>query len=184
MCVLRNVIIVRDRTADLVTDGALQCFFVHVRFGRETGKGVTEFEEATGVTLPDISSETRKVLKAGAQNEIPYLKPVDSTGNTEYDGTNEAYTEGASYDGTGRTSGSIAQPDGEGREGIPELLRNPENRGWQGSGANNVAERNSVGGSQVLHGLLTDSPEMQAALERSGATPLELRDTTSDPQLF
>ena len=38
MCVLRNVIIVRDRTADLVTDGALQCFFVHVRFGRETGK--------------------------------------------------------------------------------------------------------------------------------------------------
>ena len=25
---------------------------------------------------------------------------------------------------------------------------------------------------------------MQAALERSGATPLELRDTTSDPQLF
>ena len=39
MCVLRNVIIVRDRTADLVTDGALQCVFVHVRFGRETGKG-------------------------------------------------------------------------------------------------------------------------------------------------
>ena len=38
MCVLRNVIIVRDRTADLVTDGALQCVFVHVRFGRETGK--------------------------------------------------------------------------------------------------------------------------------------------------
>lgn len=38
MCVLRNVIIVRDRTADLVADGALQCFFVHVRFGRENGK--------------------------------------------------------------------------------------------------------------------------------------------------
>lgn len=142
------------------------------------------FEEATGVTLPDTSSETRKVLKTGAQNEIPYLKPVDSTGNTGYDGTNETYTGGASYDGNGRTSGSIAQSDGEGREGIPELLRNPENRGWQGSGANNVAERNSVGGNQVLHGLLTDSPEMQAALERSGATPLELRDTTSDPQLF
>lgn len=142
------------------------------------------FEEATGVTLPDTSSETRKALKAGMQEEIPYLRPVDSAENAGYDGTNEAYTGGASYDGTGRTSGSIAQPDGEGREGIPELLRNPENRGWQGSGANNVAERNSVGGNQVLHGLLTDSPEMQAALERSGATPLELRDTTSDPQLF
>nr|DAG87130.1 MAG TPA: hypothetical protein [Ackermannviridae sp.] len=142
------------------------------------------FEEATGVTLPDTSSETRKALRTGAQNEIPYLHSIDSTANTGYDGTNEAYTGGASYDGNGRTSGSIAQSDGEGREGIPELLRNPENRGWQGSGANNVAERNSVGGNQVLHGLLTDSPEMQAALERSGATPLELRDTTSDPQLF
>lgn len=142
------------------------------------------FEEATGVTLPDTSSETRKALKAGMQEEIPYLRPIDSAENAGYDGTNEAYTGGASYDGNGRTSGSIAQPDGEGREGIPELLRNPENRGWQGSGANNVAERNSVGGNQVLHGLLTDSPEMQAALERSGATPLELRDTTSDPQLF
>nr|DAK05919.1 MAG TPA: hypothetical protein [Ackermannviridae sp.] len=142
------------------------------------------FEEATGVTLPATSSETRQALKAGMQEEIPYLRPVDSAENAGYDGTNEAYTGGASYDGTGRTSGSIAQPDGEGREGIPELLRNPENRGWQGSSANNVAERNSVGGNQVLHGLLTDSPEMQAALERSGATPLELRDTTSDPQLF
>lgn len=142
------------------------------------------FEEATGVTLPDTSSETRKALKAGMQEEIPYLRPVDSAENTGYDGTNETYTGGASYDGNGRASGSIAQSDGEGREGIPELLRNPENRGWQGSGANNVAERNSVGGNQVLHGLLTDSPEMQAALERSGATPLELRDTTSDPQLF
>lgn len=142
------------------------------------------FEEATGVTLPDTSSETRKALRTGAQNEIPYLHSIDSTANTGYDGTNETYTGGASYDGNGRTSGSIAQSDGEGREGIPELLRNPENGGWQGSGANNVAERNSVGGNQVLHGLLTDSPEMQAALERSGATPLELRDTTSDPQLF
>lgn len=144
----------------------------------------SEFEAATGMTLPETSSATRNALKAGMQEEIPYLRPVDSAENTGYDGTNETYTGGASYDGNGRTSGSIAQADGEGREGIPELLRNPENRGWQGSGANNVAERNSVGGNQVLHGLLTDSPEMQAALERSGATPLELRDTTSDPQLF
>lgn len=144
----------------------------------------SEFEAATGMTLPETSSATRNALKAGMQEEIPYLRPVDSAENTGYDGTNETYTGGASYDGNGRASGSIAQSDGEGREGIPELLRNPENRGWQGSGANNVAERNSVGGNQVLHGLLTDSPEMQAALERSGATPLELRDTTSDPQLF
>ena len=124
------------------------------------------------------------MLKVGAQNEIPYLKSVDSTGNTGYDGTNEAYTEGASYDGTGRTSGSIAQPDGEGREGIPELLRNPENGGGPGTGADIVDGRNATGRSQVVRGFLTDSPEMQAALERSGATPLELRDTTSDPQLF
>ncbi len=142
------------------------------------------FEEATGVTLPDTSSETRKALKASAQNEIPYLKPVDSTGNTGYDGTNETYTGGASYDGNGRTSGSIAQSDGEGREGIPELLRNPENGGRSGTGNGSMEGRNDAGGSQVLRGFLTDSPEVQAALERNGATPLELRDTTSDPQLF
>ena len=145
------------------------------------------FEEATGVTLPDTSSETRKALRTGAQNEIPYLKPVDSTGNTGYDGlkgTTETYTGGASYDGNGRTSGSIAQSDGEGREGIPELLRNPENGGRSGVGARTMDERDTAGGSQVLRGFLTLSPETQAAIEQSGATPLELRDTTSDPQLF
>lgn len=142
------------------------------------------FEEATGVTLPDTSSETRKALKAGAQEEIPYLRPVDSAENTGYDETNEAYTGGASYDGNGRTSGSIAQSDGEGREGIPELLRNPENGGRSGVGARTMDERDTAGGSQVLRGFLTLSPETQAAIEQSGATPLELRDTTSDPQLF
>lgn len=142
------------------------------------------FEEATGVTLPDTSSETRKALRTGAQNEIPYLHSIDSTANTGYDGTNEVYAGGASYDGNGRTSGSIAQSDGEGREGIPELLRNPENGGRSGTGNGSMEGRNDAGGSQVLRGFLTDSPEVQAALERNGATPLELRDTTSDPQLF
>ena len=142
------------------------------------------FEEATGVTLPDTSSETRKALKAGMQEEIPYLRPIDSAENAGYDGTNEAYTGGASYDGTRSESGSIAEPDGEGREGIPELLRNPENGGRAQSGEGLVGERDTTGGSQVLRGFLTVSPETQAAIEQSGATPLELRDTTSDPQLF
>lgn len=144
----------------------------------------SEFEAATGMTLPETSSETRKALKAGMQEEIPYLRPIDSAENAGYDGTNEAYTGGASYDGNGRTSGSIAQSDGEGREGIPELLRNPENGGRSGTGNGSMEGRNDAGGSQVLRGFLTDSPEVQAALERNGATPLELRDTTSDPQLF
>lgn len=144
----------------------------------------SEFEAATGMTLPETSSATRNALKAGMQEEIPYLRPVDSAENTGYDGTNETYTGGASYDGNGRTSGSIAQSDGEGREGIPELLRNPENGGRSGTGNGSMEGRNDAGGSQVLRGFLTDSPEVQAALERNGATPLELRDTTSDPQLF
>lgn len=144
----------------------------------------SEFEAATGMTLPETSSATRNALKAGMQEEIPYLRPVDSAENTGYDGTNETYTGGASYDGNGRTSGSIAQSDGEGREGIPELLRNPENGGRSGTGNGSMEGRNDAGGSQVLRGFLTDSPEVQAALERNGATPLGLRDTTSDPQLF
>ena len=142
------------------------------------------FEEATGVTLPDTSSATRQALKAGMQEEIPYLRPVDSAENTGYDGTNETYTGGASYDGTRSESGSIAEPNGEGRERIPELLRNPENGGRAQSGEGLVGERDTTGGSQVLRGFLTVSPGTQAAIEQSGATPLELRDTSSDPQLF
>ncbi len=142
------------------------------------------FEEATGVTLPDTSSETRKALKAGMQEEIPYLRPIDSAENAGYDGTNEAYTGGASYDGTGRTSGSVAEPDGEGREGIPELLRDTGNGSGTQVGESLMGKRDGAEGSQVLRGFLNVSPETQAAVERSGATPLELRDTTSDPQLF
>lgn len=144
----------------------------------------SEFEAATGMTLPETSSATRQALKAGMQEEIPYLRPVDSTENTGYDGTNEAYTGGANYDGTRSESGSIAEPDGEGREGIPELLRNPENGGRAQSGEGLVGKRDTTGGSQVLRGFLTVSPGTQAAIEQSGATPLELRDTSSDPQLF
>lgn len=142
------------------------------------------FEEATGMTLPDTSSETRKVLRTGAQNEIPYLHSIDSTTNTGYDGTNETYTGGASYDGQGEQSRDFAQPNREGREGVPELLRNPANGGGPGTGADIVDGRNATGRSQVVRGFLTASPETQAAVAQSGATPLELRDTTSDPQLF
>lgn len=144
----------------------------------------SEFEAATGMTLPETSSATRNALKAGMQEEIPYLRPVDSAENTGYDETNETYTGGANYDGTRSESGSIAEPDGEGREGIPELLRNPENGGRAQSGEGLVGERDTTGGSQVLRGFLTVSPGTQAAIEQSGATPLELRDTSSDPQLF
>lgn len=51
-------------------------------------------------------------------------------------------------------------------------------------GNGSMEGRNDAGGSQVLRGFLTVSPETQAAIEQSGATPIELRDTTSDPQLF
>lgn len=164
----RNGTLTNQQLEDLKPGGALR----------------SEFEAATGMTLPETSSATRNALKAGVQEEIPYLRPVDSAENTGYDGTNETYTGGASYDGTRSESGSIAEPDGEGREGIPELLRNPENGGRAQSGEGLVGERDTTGGSQVLRGFLTVSPGTQAAIEQSGATPLELRDTSSDPQLF
>lgn len=145
------------------------------------------FEEATGVALPDTSSETRKVLRTGAQNEIPYLHSIDSAENAGYDGlkgTTETYTGGASYDGTGSGERSFAEQNGEGHTGIPELLRDAENGSGAKSGEISMGGRDNAGGSQVLRGFLTLSPETQAAIEQSGATPLELRDTTSDPQLF
>lgn len=130
----------------------------------------SEFETATGMTLPETSSETRKVLKAGAQNEIPYLKPVDSAENTGYDGTNETYTGGASYDGTGRTSGSIAQPDGEGREGIPEyrdsLLTTPAENG-------NIPELMPTANQSVQEPIptLADHPNTVGAAQRQFDRP-------------
>lgn len=144
----------------------------------------SEFEAATGMTLPETSSATRNALKAGMQEEIPYLRPVDSAENTGYDGTNETYTGGASDDGAGRGNGKIAEPNGEGREGIPELLRDAGNSHGAQASEGLVGNWNPSGGTQVLRGFLNVSPETQAAVERSGATPLELRDTTSDPQLF
>lgn len=144
----------------------------------------SEFEAATGMTLPETSSATRQALKAGMQEEIPYLRPVDSAENTGYDGTNEAYTGGASDVGTGRGNGKIAEPNGEGREGIPELLRDAGNSHGAQASEGLVGNWNPSGGTQVLRGFLNVSPETQEAVERSGATPLELRDATSDPQLF
>lgn len=164
----RNGTLTNQQLEDLKPGGALR----------------SEFEAATGMTLPETSSATRQALKAGMQEEIPYLRPVDSAENTGYDETNEAYTGGASYDGTGRTSGSVAEPDGEGREGIPELLRDTGNGSGTQVGESLMGKRDGAEGSQVLRGFLNVSPETQAAVERSGATPLELRDTTSDPQLF
>ena len=100
---------------------------------------------------------------------------VDCTTNTGYDGTNEAYTGGASYDGQGGQIGNLAQSDGEGREGIPELLRNVENGSGPRTGSDVVEGRNTTGRSQVVRGFLTASPEIQAAIEQSGATPIELK---------
>lgn len=164
----RNGTLTNQQLEDLKPGGALR----------------SEFEAATGMTLPETSSATRNALKAGMQEEIPYLRPVDSAENTGYDGTNETYTGGASYDGQGEQSRDFAQPNGEGRERVPELLRNPANGGGPGTGADIVDGRNATGRSQVVRGFLTASPETQAAVAQSGATPLELRDTTSDPQLF
>lgn len=147
----------------------------------------SEFEAATGMTLPETSSATRNALKAGMQEEIPYLRPVDSAENAGYDGlkgTTETYTGGVSYDGTGSGERSFTEQDGEGRDGIPELFRDAENGSGAKSGEISMGGRDNAGGSQVLRGFLTLSPETQTFIERSGATPLELRDTTSDPQLF
>lgn len=164
----RNGTLTNQQLEDLKPGGALR----------------SEFEAATGMTLPETSSATRKALKAGMQEEIPYLRPVDSAENTGYDGTNEAYIGGASYDGRRGQSGNLTQSDGEGREGIPELLRNVENGSGPRTGSDDLEERGTARGSQVLRGFLTASPEAQNAIKQSGATPLELRDTTSDPQLF
>lgn len=117
------------------------------------------FEQATGVKLPETSSETRRVLREGLDNgqRVAYSETMSSTGGAQNEFTGAERV---------RSLGEDALPMGQGM-------------GFADGGGGNPAD-----GDSVLRGFLSPTENINNAVARTGATPLELRDTTSEPQLF
>ena len=91
---------------------------------------------------------------------------IDGTLKTEYNGTN---------------GGVLNESAGE--TAVSGMVEDPQPVG-QGVGAGNGGKGQTAGGNQVLRGFLTPDENLNQAVARTGATPLELTDTTGDPQLF
>lgn len=123
------------------------------------GVNRAEFEQATGVKLPDTSSETRK-----------FLRSIDNQQAQVYDEVNNMAQGGALNERTGENAVRGMAEDAE----------------WSGTtnGDGSFPGWVSVGGNPVLRQFLTPTENINAAIERFGATPLELVDTTGNPQFF
>lgn len=148
------------------------------------GENRKSVETALGTTLPETKSAARRFVRdleakaqAGvadnsehAEANLPGLQePIDQQEIPGYTET-EMSTGGA---GNGYA----------GAERIPGMDENAESRIAE-AGASVVRGRASAGGNQVLRGFLNPDENLNQAVANTGATPLELRDTTSDPQLF
>lgn len=117
------------------------------------------FEQATGVKLPDTSSETRK-----------FLRSIDNQQAQVYDEINNMAQGGALNERTGENAVRGMAEDAE--------------RSGAGAGNGDVQGRVPAGGNPVLRQFLTPSENINEAIKRSGATPMELVDTTGNPQFF
>ena len=117
------------------------------------------FEQATGVKLPDTSSETRK-----------FLRSIDNQQAQVYDEVNNMAQGGALNERTGENAVRGMAEDAE--------------RSGAGAGNGDVQGRVPAGGNPVLRQFLTPSENINEAIKRSGATPMELVDTTGNPQFF
>lgn len=117
------------------------------------------FEQATGVKLPDTSSDTRK-----------FLRSIDNQQAQVYDEINNMAQGGALNERTGENAVRGMAEDAE--------------RSGAGAGNGDVQGRVPAGGNPVLRQFLTPSENINEAIKRSGATPMELVDTTGNPQFF
>lgn len=117
------------------------------------------FEQATGMKLPDTSSETRK-----------FLRSIDNQQAQVYDEINNMAQGGALNERTGENAVRGMAEDAE--------------RSGAGAGNGDVQGRVPAGGNPVLRQFLTPSENINEAIKRSGATPMELVDTTGNPQFF
>lgn len=109
------------------------------------GANRAAFEQATGMKLPETSSETRRVLREGLDNGqmVAYSETMSSTGGAqnEFTGTERV-----------RSLGEDALPMGQGM-------------GFADGGGGNPAD-----GDSVLRGFLSPTENINNAVARTGAT--------------
>lgn len=103
------------------------------------------FEQATGVKLPETSSETRRVLREGFDNgqRVAYSETMSSTGGAQNEFTGAERV---------RSLGEDALPMGQGM-------------GFADGGGGNPAD-----GDSVLRGFLSPTENINNAVARTGAT--------------
>lgn len=103
------------------------------------------FEQATGVKLPETSSETRRVLREGLDNgqRVAYSETMSSTGGAQNEFTGAERV---------RSLGEDALPMGQGM-------------GFADGGGGNPAD-----GDSVLRGFLSPTENINNAVARTGAT--------------
>ena len=134
--------------------------------------GYTETEMSTG------GAENGDYREAAGDRQVPFdteIYRADQPGDPYVRTGNEP---GRSAESDGSITGG--QYDSTGDDGIPSDIE-------PGTAGDSVAysyARNQSGGNEGVHRVLTGSAEIGKAIQEYGATPIELRDTTSDPQLF
>lgn len=148
------------------------------------GENREALETTLGTTLPETKSAARQFVRdleakaqAGvadnsehAEANLPGLQePLDQQGIPGY--TETEMSTGGAADGYA------------GAERIPGMDENALPFG-QRNGFVDGERGEAAGGNQVLRGFLSPDENLNQAVANTGATPLELRDTTSDPQLF
>lgn len=139
-----------------VMGGGAQLIGKAARGVRDRMSGQTETPSAT---MPTSTEESLPGLQETLdQQEIPgYTETEMSTG-----GAGNGYA---------------------GAERVPGMDENALPVG-QGMGTEYGRRGEAAGGNQVLRRFLSPDENLNQAVANTGATPLELRDTTSDPQLF
>lgn len=155
----------QEKAAGNAADGLVQAYRegmltnAQIETLKPGGVNRAAFEQATGVKLPETSSETRRILREGLDNgqKVAYSEVMNSTGG--------------------------AQGEFTGAERITSISQHAE-PGRFGSGESNANFGNQSGRTEVLYRTLSNNSPAQEAIVKSGATQLELRDTTSEPQLF
>jgi hypothetical protein len=134
--------------------------------------GYTETEMSTG------GAENGDYREAAGDRQVPFdteIYRADQPGDPYVRTGNEP---GRSAESDGSITGG--QYDSTGDDGIPSDIE-------PGTAGDSVAysyARNQSGGNEGVRRVLTGSAEIGKAIQEYGATPIELRDTTSDPQLF
>ena len=148
------------------------------------GENREALETTLGTTLPEAKSAARRFVRDLEAKAQASIVPGSEQAEANLPGLQETIDqqEIPGYTETEMSTGG-AENGYAGAERIPGMDENALPVG-QGMGTEYGRRGEAAGGNQVLRGFLSPDENLNQAVANTGATPLELRDTTSDPQLF